>query len=37
LVVADGVGGWEAKGIDSGIFSKTLVAKIKTRFDTNHA
>ena len=33
LVVADGVGGWEAKGVDSGLFSKTLVGNIKKGFD----
>ena len=26
LVVADGVGGWAARGIDSGIFSKKMTA-----------
>ena len=37
LVVADGVGGWANRGIDSGLFSKQLVADIKTKFDTNEA
>ena len=29
LVVADGVSSWSKKGIDSGIYSKSLVAAIK--------
>ena len=29
LVVADGVGGWADEGVDSGLFSKKLVADIK--------
>ena len=29
LVVADGVGGWEAHGIDSGLFSKELVGHVE--------
>ena len=33
LVVADGVGGWANRGIDSGLFSKQLVSNIKTLFD----
>jgi serine/threonine protein phosphatase PrpC len=33
LVVADGVGGWANRGIDSGLFSKQLVADIKIKFD----
>ena len=33
LVVADGVGGWEAHGIDSGKFSKQLVQDLKKHFD----
>ena len=37
LVVADGVGGWANRGIDSGLFSKQLVANIKTNFDKNEA
>ena len=37
LVVADGVGGWAAQGIDSGLFSKQLVADIKAWFDANEA
>lgn len=28
MVVADGVGGWEAHGYDSGLFSKQLVSDI---------
>ena len=28
LIIADGVGGWATKGIDSGRYSKTLVKKI---------
>ena len=32
-MVADGVGGWEAHGIDSGIFSKQLVRNMKSHFD----
>jgi serine/threonine protein phosphatase PrpC len=28
IVVADGVGGWEAYNIDSGLFSKKLVGNI---------
>ena len=37
LVVADGVGGWASRGIDSGIFSKALVSDIKMLFDVNEA
>ena len=37
LVVADGVGGWANRGIDSGLFSKQLVSDIKTKFDQNEA
>lgn len=33
LVVADGVGGWEKHGIDSGKFSKQLVHNIKRVFE----
>ena len=33
LVVADGVGGWANRGIDSGLFSKQLAADLKTNFD----
>jgi len=29
LVVADGVGSWASQGIDSGIYSKSLVVDIK--------
>ena len=35
--MADGVGGWANKGVDSGLFSKQLVANIKTQFDENEA
>lgn len=35
MVVADGVGGWEAHGIDSGLFSKQLVKDIKQIFDND--
>ena len=37
LAVADGVGGWERHGIDSGLFSKQLVHNIKQIFDQNEA
>ena len=37
LVVADGVGGWANRGIDSGLFSKQLVSDIKMIFDANEA
>jgi len=37
LAVADGVGGWERHGIDSGLFSKQLVLNIKNIFDQNEA
>ena len=33
MMVADGIGGWSRQGVDSGIFSKTLVAQCKTIFD----
>tara|TARA_B110000285_G_C15045363_1_gene574023 strand:- start:936 stop:1055 length:120 start_codon:yes stop_codon:yes gene_type:complete len=33
--VADGVGGWEQHGIDSGKFSKQLVKDIKKNNDEN--
>lgn len=33
IVVADGVGGWEAYNIDSGLFSKELVGKIQYEFN----
>lgn len=33
MVVADGVGGWEAHGYDSGLFSKQLVADVNNLFD----
>jgi len=29
IVVSDGVSGWAYQGIDSGLYSKTLVTKIK--------
>ena len=35
LVVADGVGGWAMQGVDSGLFSKKLVADIKIHFDSD--
>jgi protein phosphatase PTC7 len=35
IVVADGVGGWEQHGIDSGKFSKQLVKDIKKNNDEN--
>ena len=37
LAVADGVGGWERHGVDSGLFSKQLVLNIKSIFDQNEA
>ena len=33
MIVADGVGGWEEQGIDSGLFSKELVKLAKNKFD----
>lgn len=33
IVVSDGVSGWAYQGIDSGLYSKTLVTKIKQNFD----
>ena len=33
LTVADGVGGWAMQGVDSGLFSKQLVASIKKIHD----
>lgn len=33
--MADGVGGWEQHGIDSGKFSKKLVNDIKRNYDLN--
>ena len=33
IVVADGVGGWEAYNIDSGLFSKELVGNIQYEFN----
>lgn len=36
-MVADGVGGWATRGIDPGLFSKSLVADIKNNFDPNQA
>ena len=33
IVVADGVGGWEMHGINSGLFSRELCANIKRLFD----
>ena len=35
LVVADGVGGWEERGIDAGLFSRALVKDIKANVDKN--
>ena len=35
MFIADGVGGWEQHGIDSGLYSKQLVKDAKKRFDTN--
>ena len=35
IVVADGVGGWEAYNIDSGLFSKELVGNIQYEFNSN--
>ena len=35
MVVADGVGGWEAHGYDSGLFSKKLVNDIHQIFDAD--
>ena len=32
-MIADGVGGWELQGVDSGLFSKQLVADIKRSYD----
>ena len=37
LALADGVGGWESQGVDSGLFSKQLVSDIKKVFDLNEA
>ena len=33
MVVADGVGGWEAHGYDSGLFSKKLVYDVQGVFN----
>lgn len=33
LVVADGVGSWAKKGIDSGLFSKQMVTDIKLLYN----
>ena len=33
MVVADGVGGWEEHGIDSGRFSKQLVRNVREVFE----
>ena len=33
LVVADGVGGWANRGIDSGLFSKQLVTDMKGLYE----
>jgi len=30
MMIADGVGGWSRQGIDSGLYSKSLVAHAKT-------
>lgn len=35
--MADGVGGWERHGIDSGLYSKQLATDIKKMFDKNEA
>lgn len=37
LVVADGVGGWANRGVDSALFSKSLVSDLKNNFDVNEA
>lgn len=33
IVICDGVSGWAYQGIDSGVYSKTLVSSIKQKFD----
>jgi len=35
LIVADGVGGWKSHGIDSSVYSNTLVDNIVKEFNTN--
>jgi len=35
MIVADGVGGWSNEGIDSGIYSRTLVKNMKEIFFDN--
>jgi len=37
LIVADGVGGWSEQGIDSGLFSKSLVNDIQRDFDAGES
>ena len=37
MTVADGVGGWEAHGFDSGLFSKQLVADIQTFYEDDRS
>ena len=35
LVVADGVGGWAEKGVNSGLFSRELCQLISQKYDSN--
>ena len=35
IVVSDGVSAWEKVGVDSGLFSKSLVSDIKNIYDAN--
>lgn len=37
LTVADGVGGWEKHGIDSGTYSKSLVKMLKDNFEKDQS
>jgi hypothetical protein len=37
LMAADGVGGWWAEGIDSGIYSRFLCKSIGQLYNANHA
>lgn len=36
MAVADGVGGWESKGVDSGLYSKKLCLKIGNNYLDNN-
>jgi len=35
LIVADGVGGWAEQGVDSGLYSRSLVRNLKDLYEQN--